>query len=248
MGFKIAISGKGGTGKTTLACLLIRCLRDIRPLPILAVDAGATSDLSYMLGVEVSKTIGDIREGAFLAKEGTVKAEHIGLSVYDSVIESEELDLVVLGRPESRGCYCTVNDILRKSIDSLWDNYQYVIIDEEPGMNYLSRMTAQNLDVLLICAEPTYGSLAAASKIKDMANRLDVRIPKKYLVMCRTQGGVPEDISRRIEEMGIELLGSAPFDNLINEFELLGKSLLKLPDESAALKTVHKMAENLVVS
>jgi len=251
MSFSIAIAGKGGTGKTTLAGLIIKCLRDRHLEPILAIDADPNSNLNYVLGMEVTETVGDIREDVTLRREnlpsGMSKPDYINFKIYSSVIESEGFDLIVMGRPEGRGCYCFANDVLRRAIDTLSANYPYIVMDEEAGMEHLSRRTTRDVDVLLMCADPSLRSLVAASRIRDMADELELNIPRRYLVVCRLAGDLPESMSREIERLGLDLAGIVPYDDLISEHELTGKPLLELPNESAALKAVYEIAEKLEI-
>jgi CO dehydrogenase maturation factor len=251
MGFSIAISGKGGTGKTTLAGLLIKCLTDRHLGPILAIDADPNTNLNYLLGVELTKTVGDIREDVTLERgslpAGMSKPEYINFKIYSSVIESEDYDLLAMGRPEGRGCYCFANDVLRRAIDTLSDNYPYIVMDEEAGMEHLSRRTTRDVDALLMCADPSLRSLVAASRISDMADKLESNVSRKYLVVCRLTGELPESMSREIERLGLDLVGIVPHDDLVSEYELAGKPLLELPNESVALKAVYEIAEKLEI-
>jgi CO dehydrogenase maturation factor len=251
MSFTIAISGKGGTGKTTLAALLIRCLRDRHLSPILAIDADPNSNLNYLLGVELTDTVGDIREDDLLKRgdlpSGMSRPEYINFRIYSSIIESEGYDLIAMGRPEGRGCYCFANDVLRRAIDTLSGNYPYIVMDEEAGMEHLSRRTTRDVDVLLTCADPSLRSLVAASRINDMAGELELNISRKYLVVCRLSGELPESMSREIERLGLDLAGIVPYDDLISEYELAGKPLLEFPGESAALKAVREIAGKLEI-
>jgi CO dehydrogenase maturation factor len=251
MGFSIAIAGKGGTGKTTLAGLLVKCLKDRHLGPILAIDADPNSNLNYVLGMEVTDTVGDIREDVTLRREdlpsGMSKPDYINFKIYSSVMESEGYDLIVMGRPEGRGCYCFANDVLRRAIDTLSGNYPYIVMDEEAGMEHLSRRTTRDLDVLVMCADPSLRSLIAVSRIQDMADELELNVSRKYLVVCRLTGELPESMSREIERLGLDLAGIVPYDDVISEYELAGRSLLELPNESAAMKAVCELAGKLEI-
>ncbi len=251
MGFSMAIAGKGGTGKTTLAGMLIKCLKDRDLGPILAIDADPNANLNYVLGVEVTETVGGIREDVTLRRgdlpAGMSKPEYINFKIHSSVMEAEGYDLLVMGRPEGRGCYCFANDVLRRAIDTLSDNYPYIVMDEEAGMEHLSRRTTRDVDVLLMCADPSLRSLVAVSRINDMADELELNISRKYLVVCRLPGELPESMSREIERLGLDLVGIVPYDDLVSEYELSGKPLLELPDESPALRAVCEIAERLEI-
>lgn len=249
MGFSIAIAGKGGTGKTTFAGLLIKCLRDRNLKPILAIDADPNANLNYVLGVEVTDTVGDIREDVLLKRgdlpAGMSKPDYINFKILSSLIESKGYDLIVMGRPEGRGCYCFANDVLRRAIDTLADNYPYIVMDEEAGMEHLSRRTTRDVDVLFMCADPSLRSLVAASRIQEMADELELNISRKYLVVSRLPGKLPDSMSREIERLKLDLAGVVPYDDMVSEYELSGKPLLEIPDESAALKAVCEIAEKV---
>jgi CO dehydrogenase maturation factor len=251
MGFSVAIAGKGGTGKTTFAGMLVKCLRDRNLGPILAIDADPNVNLNYVLGVEATETIGDIREDVLLKRgdlpSGMSKPDYINFKIYSSVIESKGYDLIVMGRPEGRGCYCFANDVLRRAIDTLSDNYPYIVMDEEAGMEHLSRRTTRDLDVLIMCADPSLRSLIAASRIKDMADDMELNIQRKYLVICRLAGELPESMDREINRLGLELAGIVPYDDMVSDYELSGRPLLELPEESVALKAVYEIAEKLEI-
>ena len=251
MAFSIAIAGKGGTGKTTFAGLLIKCLRDRHLEPILAIDADPNVNLNYVLGVEVIDTVGGIREDVLLKRgdlpAGMSKPDYINYKIHSSIVESNGYDLIVMGRPEGRGCYCFANDVLRRAIDTLSDNYPYIVMDEEAGMEHLSRRTTRDVDVLIMCADPSLRSLIAASRIQKMADDLELNITRKYLVVSRLPGELPESMSREIERLGLDLAGTIPCDDIVSEYELSGKPLLELPNESAALKAVREIAEKMEI-
>jgi len=173
---------------------------------------------------------------------GMSKPDYINFKIYSSVIEAKGYDLIVMGRPEGRGCYCFANDVLRRAIDTLAGNYPYIIMDEEAGMEHLSRRTTRDVDVLFMCADPSLRSLVAASRIQGMADEMELNISRKYLVVSRLPGELPESMSREIERLQLDLAGIIPYDNMISEYELSGKPLLELPNESAALKAVCEIA------
>ena len=249
MKFSVAIAGKGGTGKTTLSGLLVKCLRDKGLGPILAIDADPNVNLNYVLGIEVTETVADIREDVTVKRDdlpaGMSKPEYMNLKIHGSVIESKGYDLLVMGRPEGRGCYCFANDVLRRAIDTLSDNYPYMVMDEEAGMEHLSRRTTRDVDVLLMCTDPSLRGLIAAARINDMADELELNISRRYLVVSRLANGLPESMSREIDRLGLELIGTVPYDDQVSEHELSGKPLLELPDDSTAVKAVSEIVEKL---
>jgi CO dehydrogenase maturation factor len=219
--------------------------------PVLAVDADPNSNLNYLLGAEITETIGDIREEVLLKREdlpsGMSKPEYINFKIHNSIVESAGYDLIAMGRPEGRGCYCFANDVLRRAIDKLSNNYPYIVMDEEAGMEHLSRQTTRDVDVLLMCAEASMRSLIAVSRINKMADELESNISRKYLVVCRLPGELPGSMAQEIDRMGLELAGIIPYDDLLVEYELAGKPLLELPDDSVAAKAVCQIAEKLEI-
>ena len=174
MAFTIAVSGKGGTGKTTLTGMLINFLVRKGKKPILAVDADANANLNEVLGVEVYQTIGDAREQ--MKKDvpvGMTKDVWFEMQVQQAVIEQKDYDLIVMGRPEGPGCYCAANSLARRYIDILTDNYKYVVIDNEAGMEHLSRLTTQNVDLLFVVSDPTVRGIRTPGRILEVVRELE---------------------------------------------------------------------------
>ena len=169
MSFVIGFAGKGGTGKTTIAALTVRYLLEKTKKAVLAVDADSNSCLNEALGVEIHATIGKLREEALdnvrssADRPGGMNLEQLfDYQVQQSIIESKGFDLMVMGRPEGPGCYCAANNIIRKYTDQLADDYSYVVIDNEAGMEHLSRRTTHKVDLLLIVSDPTQKGVLTA--------------------------------------------------------------------------------------
>ena len=191
----IAISGKGGTGKTTLSVLIIRWLRDNRSKSILAVDADPAANLGEMLGVPAKETVGAIREET-MAKAanlpgGMTKQQFLEYKIQSSLVETPDFDLLAMGRPEGPGCYCYANNLLRDIMDTLGKNYAYVVIDNEAGMEHISRRTTRNVDHLLMVSGPTVTGIRTAGKISRLADELAVGIKNKHLILNRVSGPLP---------------------------------------------------------
>ena len=240
----IAISGKGGTGKTTLAALIVKCLTD-RGRTVLAVDADPNTNLNELLGLEVEETVGDIREDTRASisdiPAGITKERFIELRMQQCLVESTGLDLVAMGHQEGPGCYCYINTLLRGYLGRLHKNYDYVVIDNEAGMEHLSRRTAGDLDLLLIVSDRSPIALRAAQRIKGIADSLKLRVRKSGLVLNRT---APDQIGG-VAAGDLEVLGSVPEDELLTAFSMDGRPIAELPSESKVLRAVAEMMDRL---
>ena len=198
MTLSIAIAGKGGIGKTTLSALFVRALREAGVRPILAVDADPNSNLAEALGVEPGRPLAEIREqgsspeGSPPSGIGRVRA--VEDEIQRAITEADGFDLITMGRPEGPRCYCCVNNLLRKSLDDLSRNYAAVVVDNEAGMEHLSRRTTNNVDFLIVVMNPTLPSLRAAQRILALSRELPVRIGRRAVLVNRVG---PEGDARR---------------------------------------------------
>ena len=257
----IALAGKGGVGKTTIAGMVIKYLAQNQTGSILAIDADPSSNLNMVLGLDLEFTVGEIREDMLhqvkssLAEGGAAmgglpggisKREYLDYHVRSSLAEGSRFDLIAMGRGEGQGCYCAVNHNLREVVDGLSRHYPYVVIDNEAGMEHLSRRTTRDVQHLLIVSDPSRRSLVAAQKIAEMSRALDIRIEKAYLIVNRVQGELPPETRSVIDQMGIPLLGSIPADDSISEFDLSGRPLVDLSDESLVYQSVATMLKNIL--
>lgn len=259
----IALAGKGGTGKTTLAALLIRYLMEERSGAILAIDADPASNLHFVLGMELYQTIGEIREdmldqvqtsGALAGSMpgGMSKQEYLDYQVQMSLVEGEQVDLLAMGRPEGQGCYCAANNMLRLILDRLKGNYDYVVIDNEAGMEHLSRRTTRDVDVLLLVTDPTQRGLITAKRMQEMVPGLEIGVGDIYLVLNRLrgdgrQGGVvPGPLAEAIEEADLDLIGTLPEEPTMAEFEFTGRPLIELPGDAALYQAVREIADDVL--
>ena len=242
----IALSGKGGVGKSTVAALLIRVLRDMDDGAVFAVDADPNSCLAEYIGVTVEETIGSIREetqkNISNIPPGMTKERWINYRIQECLIESEGMDLIAMGRSEGPGCYCYVNNLLREYQDSMQRNYRYTVIDNEAGMEHLSRRTTRSIDYLLIVSDLTIPGLKAAVRIRELSNELNLVKYHTMLVLNHAGDSLFEEKSRLIKETGIEVIGRLPEDPIIEKSGLNGGSLLDISGESAALKAVRELA------
>ena len=252
----IALAGKGGVGKTTVAALMIKYLVHNQPGSILAIDADPSSNLNLVLGLPLEWTVGDIREdmlgqvklsltqgGAAMGTMpgGTSKRDYLDYQVHSALAEGSRYDLIAMGRGEGPGCYCAVNHNLREVVDSISKHYAYVVIDNEAGMEHLSRRTTRDVQHLLVVTDPTPRGLIAAQRIADIGKDLDINIEKTWLVLNRLSGEIPSQVRDLVEGTGIPLVGAIPADDGLGAFELSGRPLVDLPDDSRAYQAVAQI-------
>ncbi|MDD3753854.1 MAG: AAA family ATPase [Methanobacterium sp.] len=239
----IAVSGKGGTGKTLISSLLIKSLSDTKQ-DILAIDADPDSNLPESLGIDVQKTVGDVREEL---KEDTAKGripagmnkwDILDYKIMESIIETPNFDLLAMGRPEGSGCYCAVNNMLRRIIENLSSNYDVIIIDTEAGLEHLSRRTTQNVDVMLVVTDKSKRGMLTAQRIGKLADDLDINFKELYLVLNRVNTGNKDEILRKAKETGLEIVGIIYEDEEVTKFDIEGRPLVELPIESNTVKAV----------
>jgi CO dehydrogenase maturation factor len=257
----IALAGKGGVGKTTIAGMVVKYLAQRNDGAILAIDADPSSNLNMVLGLDLEWTVGDIREdmlsqvkesltsgGAAMGSMpgGVSKREYLDYQIRSSLSEGDHVDLIAMGRSEGPGCYCAVNHNLREVIDSMSKNYRYVIIDNEAGMEHLSRRTTRDVDHLLIVSDPTQRGIVAAARIADLRNELDIRVENAYLILNRLNGEVPAPLMESIRKMDIQFLGVVPADNEITAFDFSGRPLVELGDNSPVFLAVTGMMKQVL--
>jgi len=253
MSFTIAFSGKGGTGKTSLAALAIRYLKEKRRGPVLAVDADSNSCLNEALGLTVEATIGRLREESLQTirgggeRPGGMSMEEIfDWQVQQSIVESKGCDLMVMGRPEGPGCYCAANNIIRKYTDKFADTYPYVVIDNEAGMEHLSRRTTHAVDVLLIISDAAKKGILTAKRIDDLVDELKLDVAKRALIINRVPSKEEaEKLKSLAAQVGIAAAGIVPNDENVFEYDLRGKPVICLPEDSPALKAFYGILDSL---
>jgi CO dehydrogenase maturation factor len=246
----IALSGKGGTGKTTLAALIIRWLGENVSKSILAVDADSNVNLNDVLGIKIKETIGAIREEMkSLGSElpgGMSKQQFLEYKIHSSLVETPNFDLLAMGRPEGPGCYCYANNLLREILSILQSNYKYIVIDNEAGMEHLSRRTTQNIDFLLIVSDSTGRGIRAAGKISQLLEELKTRTKEKYLILNRARAPLTEPILRAIEEEKLKLSGIIPEDEELLLADQNGKPIWALDADSPASLAVQQLMTKLL--
>jgi CO dehydrogenase maturation factor len=257
----IALAGKGGVGKTTIAGMVVKYLAQNQSGSILAIDADPSSNLNMVLGLDLDFTVGEIREemlqqvkssltegGAAMGglPGGISKREYLEYHIRTSLAEGSRFDLIAMGRGEGQGCYCAVNHNLREVVDGLSRHYAYVVIDNEAGMEHLSRRTTRDVQQLLVVSDPSQRGLVAAQRIAEMSRALDIRIENAYLILNRVQSELPSETRTIIETMGLPLLGVIPADEAISEFDLSGRPLVELPDDSFVYRHVAEMMASIL--
>ncbi|WPD20907.1 MAG: AAA family ATPase [Candidatus Electrothrix aestuarii] len=239
----IALAGKGGTGKTTTSALLVKYLVARKMTPVLAVDADANANLNELLDLDVEITLGKIRKE--LKGElpvGMTRDQYMEMKIHQALIEETGFDLMVMGQPDGPGCYCAANQYLAMTMDKLAENYQYIIVDNEAGMEHLSRMNLRSIDYLFIVSDPSARGIMTARRIADITGPLKLEIKRQYLLVNRAPDPVPPALQTKIDEAvaeaDMDLAGIiSSSDELINQ-ELSGSSYLKLAEDSKVIQQV----------
>lgn len=246
MGYVIAVAGKGGTGKTTLAALFVRLLKEKKAGSILAVDADPNSSLAEALGFEAKQTIGSILDEVAAHPEsvpaGMSKDRFVDYQVQSAVQEGEGFDLLTMGKPEGPGCYCYVNNVLRGVVGKLVKDYDYVVIDNEAGLEHFSRRTTRQADALVVVSDPSSIGIKTAKRVRNLAKELKIQTEKNFLVINRGPGNAGKDILNGVD---LEYIGSIPEDEEIKKISLEGDSLFKLNADAVSIAALRKIGEKI---
>ena len=250
MSLRIALAGKGGTGKTTLAALLCRSLQARNIKPILAVDADPNSCLADKLGLNVDRTIGDLREELRAKPEakpaGISKNEWIERQINESLVEATGLDLLAMGRQEGPDCYCFINNLLREYLGRISKQYKALVIDNEAGLEHLSRRTDGRVDIMLVICQPTVIGARTAMRIMELVRTLHLDIGASYLVMNQCAGAISPDLAAQFQQTGLENLAMIPADPAIADFDVKGQAVKDLPANSPAVVAVDGLVSVLL--
>ena len=253
----IAVAGKGGTGKTTISALVIDYLTKKEAGTVLAIDADPSTNLNLALGVPLEDTVGDVREetatavGGSSAMGGLSKWDYLDLRINEALVEETGFDLLAMGRPEGPGCYCAANNILRSSVDHLSDAYDYIVIDNEAGLEHLSRRTTRDVDLLLIVSDPTTRGLIAAARVAELIHELHTHAGQVGLVVNRVMGDNGDEpqlappLQQIIADNNLQLLGLIPQDPTVAEFDTLGKPLAEMPPDTPVRKRVEEIITSI---
>ncbi|MCD8015217.1 MAG: AAA family ATPase [Lachnospiraceae bacterium] len=248
----IAIAGKGGVGKTTLAGLLIQMMCQMGKRPILAVDADANSNLNEVLGVEVEMTLGDVRETVLHDSDklnksipsGMTKADYTEMMLQRCLAEDDDFDLLVMGRSQGQGCYCYVNGLLQAQLAKLVPNYKYVVVDNEAGMEHISRGILPKVDTMLLVSDCSRRGVQATERIAELIKECNLNPKMIGLIVNRAPNGqLNAGTKEEIEKSGLNLLGVVPQDEQVYEYDCDGKPTSSLPEDSPvrqALKEIMK--------
>ena len=246
----IAFAGKGGTGKTTTAALFIHQLIEHDKKPVLAVDADPNTNLGEALGIADIRTIGMAREEFFGERAkvpaGMPKEAFLEMKLNETLIETKDFDLMVMGRQEGPGCYCYLNNILRHFIDQMVGAYPFTIIDNEAGMEHLSRRTTRNIDHLALVSDYSIKGLRAGHRILQLIEELDLTVKNKHLIITRAPLKVDAAFQEKMDELGIVPLGFVPDDETVRDFDIHQKSFLELPADNPALVEIGRMVKKLL--
>jgi len=248
MAYSIALAGKGGTGKTTVAGMLIKYMVKTGKTPILAVDADSNANLNEVLGLEVSDTLGNAREEMKkgVVPNGMTKDVFMSLKLEQAVVESHGYDLIVMGQPEGSGCYCAANTLLTGFIERMLDNYPYIVMDNEAGMEHISRLTTRNVDILLIISDTSRRGLQAAIRIENLARKLNIGVAKSYLIINQVKEKPSDEVLKIIKDGNLELAGIIPEDNTVYEYDLKGNPTVEMPENNKAIKAAFEIFEKII--
>jgi len=242
LSFNIAVAGKGGSGKTSITSLIIRHLIENGKGPILAVDADPNANLGESLGLTIKQTIGSIiasfNEEKINIPPGMTKEAYLEFKLNDIVVENKGLDLITMGRGEGAECYCYPNLILRKFVDTLSENYAYVAMDNEAGMEHLSRRTAQNIDALLLISNHSVKGVRTIARVRDLVSELKLTVKKQLVIINFAPNQLDDSVTEELDRLGIVPTTTIPSDDEVYEYDLKLKSLLNLPDTSKAVKAI----------
>ena len=250
MSISISVAGKGGSGKTSVASLVIRYLKENGFEPILAVDADPNANLGESLGLARKQTIGSIiasfNEEKINIPPGLTKEAYLEYRLNEALVEGKGLDLVTMGRGEGPECYCYPNLLLRKFIDTLADNYAYIVMDTEAGMEHLSRRTTQNIDELLIISNHSVKGVRTVAQIKDLVTELKLQVKRQSVVINFAPAELDPLVKEELSRLEIEPIATIPLDEEVYSYDLKLKPLLDLPDSSRAVMAVNDLMARLL--
>ncbi len=250
----IALAGKGGVGKTTVCGLLIEYLCAKKNGPVLAVDADANSNLNEVLGVEVDMTLGDIREDVARADmaipspvpAGMTKQEFAEIKFANALVEGDDFDMLVMGRTQGKGCYCYVNGILTAQIARYAANYRYVVVDNEAGMEHISRGILPRVDTILLVSDASRRGVQAAARIYELAQSLNLGARDIRLLVNRAPGGVlTPGVQEEIRASGMRLAGVLPQDGTVYEYDGEGKPTVRLPADNPFRRALYTALDTI---
>jgi CO dehydrogenase maturation factor len=246
VGYVIALGGKGGVGKTTLAGLLVRYMIRNGMTPILAVDADSNSNLNDVLGVAMEETLSDAREMMKTdVPNGMTKDIFMEMKVEQALVEGKGFDLIAMGRPEGSGCYCAANNLLSHLMDRLIKNYPYMVVDNEAGMEHFSRLTQKDINLLFVVSDPSRRSLSAACRIHGLVKALPIRVEKIVLVVNQVKEAPASWHQEVLDVFGKDNIAVLPDDPMLEQFDAEGKPTSTLPDDSLIVRASVTLFDGL---
>ena len=251
MAVRIALAGKGGTGKTTTAALLVRYLVETGQGPVLAVDADPNANLNELLGLTVEITLGEIKDELRTSvPESMARGDFMEMRVHEALGEAEGYDLLVMGQPEGPGCYCAAHSFLSQALQRLEKSYRYMVVDNEAGMEHLSRLNMTEIDHLLVVSDASSRGILTAARIAALVKPLQLQVGRKWLLVNRAPEPVPEALDRYAGETcakeGLEFLGYLPESPEIFELEVAQKPLWELPSDHPLLRKAYRLFEEML--
>lgn len=248
----IAVAGKGGVGKTTTCGMLIDYLCKKKNGPVLVVDADANSNLNEVLGVEVETSLGQIREEMAQAElkgtipKGMTKADYAEFKFNSALIEDDDFDMLVMGRTQGKGCYCFVNGVLKTQVDKYAKNYRYLVIDNEAGLEHISRGTLPHVDTMLLISDCSRRGIQAVARIAEMIQELELKPTNLQLIVNRAPGGeLNPGVLDEIQKHNLPLLGVLPQDELVFQYDCDGKPSSQVPEDTPVKKALHEIMRKL---
>ena len=252
----IALAGKGGVGKTTICGMLIEYLCEKKNGPVLAVDADANSNLNEVLGVEVESTLGDIREDIAQAElaakspipNGMTKADYAEMRFGEALTEADDYDLLVMGRTQGKGCYCFVNGLLTSQVAKYAKNYRYIVVDNEAGLEHLSRGVLPQVDTILLVSDCSRRGVQAAGRLAEMIVDLKLGAKEVGLIVNRAPGGeLSAGVQEEIGKYGLKLMGVVPHDDTVYEYDAEGRPSVTVPKDSPVKAAVRRIFDQLTL-
>ena len=248
MGIAIAVSGKGGVGKTFVSSMLVKRLAEHGT--VLAVDADPDSNLPEALGVKTAKNVGEARESITNAparsKVASAKQEYLELALHEAIEEFPQFDLLVMGRPEGEGCYCAVNHIIRQVIDSRARGYDFTVIDCHAGLEHLSRRTTRDVDIMLLVTDATKNGMLTAGRIKELSKELSIQFGAIMTVVNRITDEIKPQAEQMAQQNGLQITAYIPYEPLVAQFDLLGKPVSDIPRDSPASLAVDDLCQKIL--
>ncbi len=248
-GFSIVIAGKGGTGKTLMSSLLVR--DQVKHGSVLAIDADADSNLPEILGVEVIKTVGEIREELVKQKNRHTENTHktpamvMEQGIMEAIVEEHKFDLLVMGGSEGEGCYCVVNNILRSLIETQVKNYVTTIIDSEAGLEHISRRTAHDVDIMLVVTDASARGLNTAKRVAELAKELRINFGNILVVANKVSDDTREIVDKQAREFGLQVAGYLPFDSIVAKNDAMAIPIWELPEDNPVITAAKQVFDKI---